>query len=91
MIDTLDFDEFVIVLRQRIGDADAIKSGELHSFKELMADYAEVTPDQWYWDALDELKAWGHLNPASTVLNGGDAAARLSADGRAYLREYGRE
>jgi hypothetical protein len=91
MPDTLDFDGFVALLRQRIGDADAIKPGELHPFKVLMADYADVTPDQWYWDALDELKAWGHVHPASTVINGGDACARLSADGRAYLREYGRE
>lgn len=77
-------------MRERIGAADAIKpSGELHSFRELMSDYADVTPPQWYWEAFEELEAQGHLHPASTVANGGDANARLSADGRLYLRTAG--
>lgn len=89
-METLDFDQFVDLLRERIGAADAIKDGsELHSFKELMADYDEGTPSQWYWDALEELEAQGHLHAASTVFNGGDAGARLSADGRLFLRTVG--
>ena len=45
-----------------------------------------VIPDNWYWEAFDELEAQGHLDPASSKLNGGDAAARLSANGRYFLR-----
>jgi hypothetical protein len=70
----------------RLRDADAINHSELHDFKELMADHAEVIPDQWYWEAFEELKAQGHLHDASSLLNGGDACGRLSADGRLYLR-----
>jgi hypothetical protein len=89
-MDTIDFDQFVDVLRERIGAADAIKgSHELHSFRELMADYADVTPRQWYWEAFEELDAEGHLSPTSRVANGGDANGRLSAEGRLYLREVG--
>jgi hypothetical protein len=80
------FDELVDTLRVRIRDADALNSSELHSFRELMSDQADVIADGWYWEAFEELEAQGHLNPASTVLNGGDACARLSADGRLYLR-----
>ena len=84
--DTPDFDESVDILRWRIAHADAINAGELHDFKVLMADYADVLSDQWYWQAFDELEAQGHLDPTSTRLNGGGACARLSADGRYYLR-----
>jgi hypothetical protein len=80
------FDEQVDTLRERIRDADALDDQKLHSIKELMSDQADVLPDQFYWHALGELEAQGHLHPASTVLNGGDAIARLSADGRLYLR-----
>jgi hypothetical protein len=46
-----------------------------------------VIPDAWYWDAFDELEADGHLDPASIGRgNGLNAFARLSADGRLYLR-----
>jgi hypothetical protein len=45
-------------------------------------------PENWYSDAFEELEAQGHLNP----VNGnsfGDFAARLSADGKLYLRTIG--
>ena len=81
------FDELVDLLGERLGYADAINSSELHSFRELMADRADVISDNWYWEAFEELEAQGHLNPSSLKLNGGDAVARLSSDGRLYLRE----
>jgi len=82
----LSFDDFVDLLRERIRDADAIDDSELHSFKTLMADVADTTPVQWYWEAFEELQAQGHLHDASSLGNGGDAIGRLSADGRLYLR-----
>lgn len=84
--DVLSFDEFVDLLRQRLFDADAIKPGDLHSFKELTKDYANVIPDGWYWDAFAELDAQRHLHDQSRLGNGGDAFARLSADGRLHIR-----
>jgi hypothetical protein len=88
--DVLDFDEFVDVLRIRLGHADAIKgSGDLHSFKTLMDEWKDVTPPQWYWEAFDELDAQGHLHDQSIKQNGGDAIGRLSADGREHLRLNG--
>jgi hypothetical protein len=80
------FDELVDLLRVRLDTADALKPAELHSFKELMKDYAHVIADGWYWDAFDELEALGHLDRNSARANGRDADGRLSADGRAYLR-----
>lgn len=80
------FDELVDLLRLRLRVADALKASELHSFKELMADHTSVIADQWYWEAFEELQAQGHLDPASHKAFGEDAAARLSADGRLYLR-----
>ena len=81
------FDDWVAELRLRLFAADAeTGEGELHSFRELMSDYAEVTPHQWYWEGEEELSVLGHLQPASTVLSGGDACGRLSADGAAYVR-----
>jgi hypothetical protein len=59
------FDELVDLLRERLGYADAINSSELHSFRELMADRADVISDNWYWEAFEELEAQGHLNPSS--------------------------
>ena len=56
-------------------------------FKELMCDHANLAPENWYWDAFEELEAQGHLEPASGKAFGSDASARLSADGRLYLRE----
>ena len=46
-----------------------------------MSDQADALADQWYWHAFEKLEAQGHLHPASMLLNGGDACARLSADG----------
>jgi len=81
------FDELVDVLRVRIRDADAINGSELHSFKELMSDYADVVGDNFYVEAFEELEAQGHIHDASGMAFGGDAHARLSADGRLYLRQ----
>ena len=67
-------------------------SGELRTLavtdldRDGLSDYAEVTPHQWYWEGEEELSVFGHLHPASTVLSGGDACGRLSADGVAYVR-----
>lgn len=84
--DPPSFDELVDLLRVRLGDADALNASELHSFKELMADQADVIADRWYQHAFEELEAQGHLDRASTKTMGLDAHARLSADGRLYLR-----
>jgi hypothetical protein len=86
MPESLAFDDAIDVLRRRLLDADHLNESELHRFKELMRDYNAVLPSHFYWEALEELKEQGHLHPASTIMNGGDACARLSADGRAYLR-----
>jgi len=87
-MNTIDFDQFVDLLRGRIGAADAVKgSHELHSFRDLMSDYADVTPSQWYQEAFEALDAQGHLSPTSRVAKRGDAYGRLSADGRVYLGE----
>jgi hypothetical protein len=88
-VDLPTFDELLDELRVRLGRADALRRSELHSFKELMRDYAEadLIAEGWYWDAFGELEAQGHLDPASSKAMGGDANARLSADGRLYLRE----
>jgi hypothetical protein len=80
-----DFGELIDLLRQRLHDADAVQPSRIHSFKELMR-YAEVIADNWYWEALEELQAQGHLDPASHKVSGGDACGRLSADGRLYVR-----
>jgi hypothetical protein len=82
----MDFDESVDLLRRRLHDADALDASGIHSFKELMSDQADVLPDQWYWEAFEELDAQGHLDDVSHKENGGDARGRLSADGRFYLR-----
>jgi hypothetical protein len=84
----LTFDEFVDLLRIRLGAADALSISEAHGFKTLMADYAEVTPDNWWWDAFDELEAQGHLDPRASgkTFGVGNVHARLSADGRLCLR-----
>jgi hypothetical protein len=87
MTEPLDFDDAVDLLRRRLRDADHLNPVELHSFKELMRDHERAIPDHFYWEACRELDALGHLDAASSVLNGGDAHGRLSADGLAYLRE----
>ena len=87
-IQTLTFDEFVALLRQRLFDAEAIDNSTLPDFKELMSDYAEVIPDGWYDQAYEELEANGHLNPKlSGGTFGGGPFGRLSADGRLYVRD----
>ena len=88
--DLPSFDELVDLLRVRLGTADAVNPSELHSFKTLMSDHAEVIADQWYQEAFDELKAQGHLDTASSKVMG-DAVGRLSADGRLYLRSEGED
>jgi hypothetical protein len=82
--DPLTFDELINLLRVRLRIADAVNASAIHSFKELMSD--QEVPDQWYWQALEELEAQGHLDPASHKVSGGDACGRLSAEGRWYLR-----
>jgi hypothetical protein len=78
------FGDFVLLLRQRLGDADAVLPSELHSFKQLMEDMSPVIPEPWYRDAYNELDAQGHLDPNSSLGTDGDAFAQLSADGRLY-------
>jgi hypothetical protein len=86
MVEALRFEEWVDVLRMRLFAADELDDeGELHSFRTLMSDYADVTPHQWYWDGEEELSVVGHLRPGSRVLSGGDACGRLSEHGRAYV------
>lgn len=84
--DPMPFDESVDILRDRIRTAEALDDSAIPQFKELMSDYTDRLPDGWYWEAYEELEALGHLGNVSSKLNGGDAMARLSADGRAYLR-----
>ena len=81
------FDEFVDVLRERLGAKDALVPSELHDVHELMSDYAGRVGDNWYENAFDELEAQGHLDQASGKAMGPTMGARLSADGRLYLRE----
>lgn len=66
--------------------ADDLNASELHSFKKLMEDRADEIPEGWCSQAFEELQAQGHLHPGSGMTFGGDAHARLSADGRLYLR-----
>lgn len=68
------FDELLDLLRVRLGDADALEAARIHSFKELMADHAELIGEQWYWHAFEELEAQGHLDPVSHKENGGELA-----------------
>jgi hypothetical protein len=84
--DIPSFDQLLDLLRLRLQLADDVNVGEFHSFKVLMADKANVVADGWYWDAFAELQAQGHLDTPSSLGNRGDAFARLSADGRMYLR-----
>lgn len=86
MTGVLRFDEFVDLLRQRLFDADALNRSELHDFKELMSDYADVIPEGWYDDAFEELEAQGHLHQASGRAFGSVSFGRLSADGRLFIR-----
>jgi hypothetical protein len=88
-MEPLDFEEWVNVLRRRIQAHAALHPGETKYFKELMSDYADVTPENWYWEAYEELEAQGHISPGASGKVSGDAFATLSADGRYYLRHEG--
>lgn len=57
---------------------------ELHSFQQLMEDVSPVIPERWYREAYNELDVRGHLALNSSLADGGDAFAQLSADGRLY-------
>jgi hypothetical protein len=57
------FDELVDLLRERLGYADAINSSELHSFRELMADRADVISDNWYWEGVRRTRGPGPSQP----------------------------
>lgn len=81
----LDFEEFVDVLRLRISLADAMKPNDLHDFRKLMSDYAEVTPDGWWKRAFERLDDQGHLDPASGMAGGPSPFARLSDAGQTYV------
>jgi hypothetical protein len=89
-IEPLSFDEFVDLIRVRLGAADALKPSELHEFKSLFTteDAEPIPADRWE-DAYDELEAQGHLDPASGKAFGPTMQARLSADGRLHLRSEG--
>jgi hypothetical protein len=84
--DIPSFDALLDLLRGRLQVADALHNSELHSFKVLMVDKANLVSDGWYWEAFEELQEQGHLHTDSSLGNRGDAFARLSADGRLYLR-----
>jgi len=76
----------VDVVRERLFDADALFPGRAHSFMGLMADYVDVAPQTWYMEAFEELEALGHIGIEANGM-GFDAHARLSADGRLYVRQ----
>jgi hypothetical protein len=80
------FQDQLDLLRIRIGIADDLDDTTIHSFRELMGDYAAVLPGHFYWRAFEELDAHGHLDPVSHKEFGGNACGRLSADGRWFLR-----
>ena len=80
------FDGFVELLRERMFDADALFPSRVHSFKDdLLPDDVGGVPDGWWFDGLEELQAQGHIGPDGSGF--GSPAARLSADGRLFVRE----
>jgi hypothetical protein len=84
-IETLTFEEFVDLLRERMFDADALFPSRVHGLKEhLLPDYVGVVPDTWWEEAHEELEAQGHLGVDGSGF--GAPAARLSADGRFHVR-----
>jgi hypothetical protein len=85
----LGFDGFVDLIRTRMGAADALEPSRIHSFKNDLASDVENVPETWYSDAFDELEAQGHIGIDGRTF--GDVAARLSADGKHYLRTADRE
>ncbi len=92
-VDPPPYEEFVDLLRTRLGVADDVKPDEFHSFKTLMEDEAEkgLVPDHWYHRAFDDLDAQWHLDPGASGKVMGDANARLSPEGREYLKSQGDE
>ena len=86
-MDSLDFDEYVELLRERLFDYEAVHAaGTLPDFGELMGDQTD-TPEAWVTQAYEELLAFGHLNPdVSGMTFGPHVHGLLSADGRAYVR-----
>jgi hypothetical protein len=87
----LAYEEFVDLLRARLGIADDVNPDESHSFKTLMGDQRDVAPDHWYHRAFDDLEAEWHIDPAASGKTMGDANARLSPEGREYLKSQGDE
>jgi hypothetical protein len=85
---TMDFGQYVDVLRERLFDHEAVHGGgTLPHFDDLMDDYRETAPVAWPEQAYDELMTWGHLAPgASGQVMGPHSFGRLSADGRAHVR-----
>jgi hypothetical protein len=93
VMEPIDFDQYVDVLRQRIFDHEALHNdGSLPHFDDLMDDYRETAPAAWPDQAYDELMALGHLEPrASGQVMGPHSFGTLSADGRHYVREQRRD
>lgn len=81
------FDQFVDELRESIFDADVLFPSRLHDLNDLLPDYVDVVPDTWWREGYDELEAQGHLWDQSGGGMGLFPAARLSADGRLFVRE----
>jgi CheY-like chemotaxis protein len=87
-VDPPPYEEFVDLLRVRLGIADNVTT-DSHSFKTLMKHEAEkgLVPDHWYHQAFDDLEAQWHLDPASPGKTGAfEAWGRLSPEGREYLK-----
>lgn len=82
-----DIDSFTDLIRARMGDADVLLPSRIHSFKNDLVPDIENVPETWYSDAYDELDAQGHIGVDGRTF--GDIAARLSADGKLYLRTVG--
>ncbi len=81
------FDEFVDLLRESMFDADVLFPTRLHDLNVLLPDYVGVVPDTWWREAYEELEAQGHLWDQSGGGFGLFPSARLSADGRLYVRD----
>ena len=75
---------FVHLVRERMEHADALFPSRIHSFQKDLVPHVEHAPTTWYDEAYEELDAQGHLGLKAPSF--GDVAARLSADGRHYLR-----
>ena len=85
-IEIPDFNQFVDELRESMFDADALFPSRVHDFKKhLLPDYVDRVPETWWEEAREELEAQGHLGIDGSGF--GAPAARLSADGRLYVRD----